>query len=312
MQLISRITSLEASYPTQIGFFYAFLSQVAYLVGHFFVQKVSKHVTPIQVLYLIGLQVCTYNHFTVNHMKLSTYSNDTKLTKMFVFRAIIGFSGACFNLTGLAMMILSEAVVIQMTAPVLTGLLAICFLKEKYDLTLLMTTVFSFVGVIFLSQPEFLFGNSTSSGESSLKTAGIIVNLIGSLLTAVTQITVKKLGSVSNPYTTGYYYGFGLAIGGPVLQIFQGIKDPQASDLFWSIFVGITRYFAHVFMNKSYALGEANKISLMAYLQVPMAYIVDIFILGIDVDFYSIVGSISIFSCVFITLYKNYKRSHQR
>jgi len=304
----SLLVPLEKKYKGQIGYIYALISQISFVLGHSLVQKSSKHLTAIQVMYFIGIQVCMYNYIALALDKASGPSplaTVPRTNKMLLTRAYVGFSGACFILTGLTLMPLSEAIVIQMTGPVFTGLLAICFLKEKYDKTLVLTTVFSFIGVIIISKPAIIFGENEATKLFPYRTLGIIVTLIGSLITAVTQITIKKLGGVSSANTTAFYFGLGLATGGPVVQMFQGINDIYLEDLIWLFLLGISRYISHIFLNKGFALGSANKISLMGYAQVPLAYVIDIFFVGVALEFFSVLGSIFVFSCVFILLYKN-------
>jgi len=298
---------LEKKYKNQIGYIYAIISQISFVLGHSLVQKTSKHLTAFQVMYFIGIQVCMYNYIALALDKSSypsPYATAPRTNKMLLTRAIVGFSGACFILSGLTLMPLSEAIVVQMTGPVFTGLLAICFLKEKYDKTLVLTTIFSFIGVILISKPAIIFGENDAAKDFPFRTLGIIATLIGSLITAVTQITIKKLGAVSSANTTAYYFGFGLATGGPLIQLFKGMNNYYMEDFIWLFFLGISRYISHIFLNKGFALASANKVSLMAYSQVPLAYVIDIFFLGVALEFYSVLGSIFVFSCVFILLYK--------
>jgi len=304
--LSSFFSRLEARWKSQIGFFYAIISQISFLIGHSLVQKSSKHLKSIQILYFIGIQVCTFNYIAMAFDKSSIVcSKSPRTNKMQIARAFLGFLGACFILSGLPMMPLSEAIVIQMTTPIFTGLLAISFLNEKYDKTLALTTIFSFLGVILISKPSVIFGENNSAQAFPQRTIGIFITLIGAFVNATTQIAVKKLGAVSSANTTAFYFGLGLALGGPLLQFFQGVNSLQSEDLIWLFLLGISRYISHIFLNKGYALANANKVSLMGYVQVPLAYIIDIFFVGIAVDFYSVLGSACVFSCLFILLLKN-------
>ena len=224
----------------------------------------------------------------------------------------LGFTSAMFLNTGISLMPLSESIVIQMTVPVFTGLLAFCFLGEKYDRTLVLTTIFSFIGIILISKPAVIFG-ATSEKEAAAfpyRSLGILLTMVGSFTTAVIQITLKKLGAVSN--ANMFYWGIGLSLSGPIVQMFKGAKPFYFGLAIWLLLLGLSRYISQIYMHKSFTLGEANKVSLISYFQVPMAYIVDVFILGVTVDMYSVLGSICVFSCVFLALYKNYTETTEK
>ena len=302
------IESIEKKYRSQVGYFYGILFNILIVAGHYVVQRISKHLTTLQVLQWIGIQVASYNYITMSYKNMRTYSTNIKANVMLLMRAFIGFTGACTILTGLTLMPLSEAVVIQMMTPIITGILAIYLLGERYDFTLAITTTFSFSGVVLISQPEFLFGEGQNAKEYPYKSLGILVTLIGSFITAIVQLLVKKLGAVSNAYATGYFFGFGLAMCAPVGQIIEGINPFSLYDVLWGLLLGLLRFIAHVLNNKSYALEDASKITALMYVQVPTAYVIDLFIVGIQVDIYSVIGSVCVFSCVFIMVYKNYMK----
>jgi len=230
---------------------------------------------------------------------------------MLLLRGFSGFFGSGLTLTGLFYTPLSEAIVLQMTASVITALLAICFCKEKYDFTLFLTTVFSFAGVVLISKPEFIFGAHQDDYQFPFRTLGIMLTLLGSAAMAVSQILIKKLGSVSDAYSTAMYLGIVFVVMAPIFQTIQGIKFPNMTDMMWMLLIGIVRYFMHVLLNKAFAFEDAGKVALMAYSQVPFAYLIDLVIVGVAVNWYSVMGAISVFSCVFVMLYKNYKKNQK-
>ena len=302
------LKSIEKKYRGQIGYFYGIMFNILIVIGHYVVQKISMNLTTLQILYWEGLQVASYNYITMSYNKMKTYSANMQVNRMLLMRALLGFSGAGAILTGLTLMPLSEAVVIQMMTPVVTGILAIYLLGEKYDFTLTITTAFSFFGVVLISQPEALFGERQNTKQYPYKTLGVILTLIGSLATAIVQLLVKKLGAVSNAYTTAYFFGFGLAMCAPVGQIIKEVNPITIYDVLWIFLLGILRFAAHIFNNKSFAVEDASKITALMYIQLPTAYIIDLFIVGIQVDMLSVIGSVSVFSCIFIMIYKNYMK----
>ena len=310
MQIVSRLNlaTIEKKLPSYIGYVYAVLSNSIFVLGHYFVQKISKRFSADQVLFYVGVQLFLYNYATVKAQKISCCPKIPHTTRMLLLRAIFGFVAGIFFYRGLPMVPLSEGIVVQMLTPVITGILAIMLLREKYDMTLLITTILSVTGVLLITKPDFIFGEETQqTNEYPQRTFGLFLLLLCSFLASFSQILIKKLGSVSNAYNTGMYLGLGFALSSAVCQITKGVDVGNASIYIWLAVIGLSRYLAHVLLNKSYAFGDAGKIALFAYLQVPFGYIIDIFIVGRSPDFYSGLGSVSIFSSVFVTLYKQYQ-----
>jgi len=74
----------------------------------------------------------------------------------------------------------------------------------------------------------------------------------------------------------------------------------------------VSGYAGSFLMNYSMKFGDAGKISLMGYSEMLFGYLLDIFLLGTRPEFYSIIGSMLIFSCIFIQIYEITKRNRQR
>ncbi|KAF8260012.1 hypothetical protein EI94DRAFT_944170 [Lactarius quietus] len=85
------------------------------------------------------------------------------LRAVLVLRGLTGFvslSGMYFSLQHLS---LSDATVLTFIAPILTGFSGAVFLKEPLSIKETLAGLCSFVGVVLIARPEFLFGNHASS-----------------------------------------------------------------------------------------------------------------------------------------------------
>jgi len=303
-----RLSSFEKRYPAYIGYVYAILCNFISVFGNFFIQNISKNFTHNQTFHFVGIQLVLYNYGAIHYQKLSSCPKNPRITKMLCLRAMTGMVAGIFFYAGLPLVPLSEGTVIQMSTPVITGILAIGFLSEKYDRTLLITTILSVAGVLLITKPSFLFGEVSSGADYPSRDLGLILLLICAFITSLSQILLRKLGSVSNAYTTALFLGIGFCLSASIMEVIQGVKGPGLEKYFWVLLLGLLRFVTHVLNNKSYAFGEAGKISLISYSQVPIAYLVDLIIVGIEPEFFSIVGSVCVFSSVFVMLAKQYKK----
>ena len=166
-----------------------------------------------------------------------------------------------------------------------------------------------FAGVVLISKPAFLFGTGEVNQEYPYRSFGIMITLLGALVGSFVQISLKKLGGMVSPFVNTLHFALFLGIFMGVAQIIGGMNEVYLSDVIAVVVVGVMHFGAHTLMNKSFSLGNTGTISLMMYSQVFWAYLIDILYKGTQLDFYSILGSGSIFFCMFITFYKVHMKS---
>ena len=116
------------------------------------------------------------------------------------------------------------------------------------------------------------------------------------------HVANKKLGELVNPMVNTLHFALFLCIMSAVMQIVGGIGEVYMSDVTIIAIVAVLQCGAHNLTNKSFSLGNTATISLMMYSQVFLAYFIDVVFKGVQLDFYSVVGALSIFLCMFITL----------
>ncbi|KAH9008780.1 hypothetical protein EDB84DRAFT_1549747 [Lactarius hengduanensis] len=119
---------------------------------------------------------------------------------LLVLRGFAGFStlsGAYFSLQHLS---LSDATVLTFIAPILTGFSGAIFLKEPISIREIVAGLCSFVGIVLISRPQFLFGSSQafldpSEGASPTeRMLSISAALIGVLGATGTYTILRAIG----------------------------------------------------------------------------------------------------------------------
>ena len=297
-------TLFEERFPNSIGYVYALICHLLIVIQADNIKRTSKSLNTFQILAGMAIQLAVFNYASLKRRNLPICYNNTRTNRLLFLRAGIGPIGTCTGTLSFVLLPLSEAIAIQMTTPAITAILAIIILKENFDWTIFINSIASFIGVLLIAKPSFLFGTGLDNLAYPYRNFGIIVGLTGTFIGSIIQILLKKLGPVSNPYTITMHLGISLTAASSVVQIFVGINDWRAIDLFLMLITGTLSSMAFLLMNKSYSFGEAGKIAIMFYSRVLFAYIIDILIHSNHPDFYSILGSASIFSSVFIMMYK--------
>jgi drug/metabolite transporter (DMT)-like permease len=124
------------------------------------------------------------------------------LRALLVLRGLTGFfsiAGLYFSLQHLS---LSDAMVLTFIAPILTGFSGAVFLKEPLSLRETLVGLCSFLGVVLIARPQFLFGSqafSDPSGELELATptqrmTSVIAALIGVFGTTAAFTVLRAIG----------------------------------------------------------------------------------------------------------------------
>lgn len=140
-------------------------------------------------------------------------------------RAGIGILAFGMYIYALVLLPLSEATVVNMLVPVTAGIFSAIFLKERYDISMLLITICSLTGVIFIAKPGFLFPNVEIDPKFEHRILGIIVLSISATLGGFAQIIMKKASALVHPFVLASYFGLLSGIVFAVVSLFTGAKS---------------------------------------------------------------------------------------
>ena len=102
---------------------------------------------------------------------------------------------------------LSEATVLFFTAPIWTGILGKFVLHESFDRWDCLAAAASFVGVVFVARPSFLFGTNVNDATVSYGTAGrafgVFIALLGAFIISMGIHLYSESGEGQSPTSAG-------------------------------------------------------------------------------------------------------------
>jgi len=114
---------------------------------------------------------------------------------------ICGFESTLW-IFSLTLLPISEVSTIVMTFPFITGVLAYFLLGEQYKMINFKCLVVSFIGILLVAKPHFLFHRFYKTSESEKiyeqRLLGILLCILVSICTAVETIIIRKLKNISN------------------------------------------------------------------------------------------------------------------
>ncbi|MFT5419876.1 MAG: drug/metabolite transporter (DMT)-like permease [Candidatus Endobugula sp.] len=182
-----------------------------------------------------------------------------------------GMAGAIALLcvyTALVNMPFADATVLQYLHPMFTAVLAIIFLRERLQLPTVLCIVFSFIGLLIMVRPEFLF--SGLSGEYSLW--AIAAAVMGAFGSAVAYVLVRKLNATEDVSVIIFYFPM-IALPLSLAMLGNDIVMPQGWTWLVLLMVGISTQLGQIGLTKAMQTEGAAKATSFSYLQVVFAIV---------------------------------------
>ena len=306
MNLTERFRALETRMGVNTGYFYALVGYFCYAVYDFKIRDSGKIPTFQLMFYRATLNVVISNIY----VKMGNIPMNLKLTnvnRMLFIRSIISVTSSFFAIYGFQRANLSEGTALCQVAPVITALLGVTMLKESYDFAQIIITAMSVVGVLFIVKPGGLFGGSEVAVDATNEThfIGNLSILFSMLCFAFGTILARRIAVYKiNSQVTNLYAGTILSlVAGPGMLIF-GLKSLDSYEIRNVAMICTVSFGANYFTLRAINYGDAGKISLMAYSQIPFGCLFDIVYFNTVLDAFSSVGVFLIFACLFVQIFK--------
>lgn len=210
-----------------------------------------------------------------------------------------GFGAVALSLfyVGIGRLPLGDAVTIQYTAPVWTGLVAALLLGERLRPIVLLGTALSLAGVVLVAKPSALFG-----AEAALDGWGVAAVAGAAVLSGFAYTFVRKLRQTDRPMTIIFYLSWiGLAGAAP-FALGGGWVWPTGWDWPLLLGIGLATHAGQVGLTKGMARLEAGTASSIGYLQVVLAFAWGALVLREPVDGLSLLGAALVVSSVLLVV----------
>ena len=222
----------------------------------------------------------------------------------------------------------SESSALYQLNMIMIPVFARCYLKEKFSIFNLFSLVLSVVGVLFISQPSFIFehniDNRLFQGKCHLnstmcdvknenigmnKIMGITSGLLSALFGAIVSVLAKKIANkkvnFSLPVTFQAFVGIPASLLISLISFITGTKKydmkqvENSTNLFLQILfavgAGVFGVLLQVFWNLSLKYEETSKVSIICSTSLLFTFLFQYLILNITSSFLSTLGALLIF-----------------
>jgi len=209
--------------------------------------------------------------------------------------------------------LLSDATVLTFLIPILTGFSGAIFLKEPLSLKELLAGLCSFVGVILIARPQFLFGSPKMFSDPSKVTQtqrmfSVIVALIGVVGATCAHTLTRGIGKRAHPlqFMTTFSSQCVLASTlGMILFKLPLVIPTRTSWLVMLLLIGIFGFGTQILFTMGLQRETAGRGTLAMYSSIVFAVVFEFIVFHTTPSALSIVGALIIVSsAIYITLTK--------
>lgn len=288
-----------------IGLTYAFLNACTFTLGSLIIKLLTQY-SPSEIALYRGIVGSVFSYFVLRGTGGTIVIQGAKNN----FYTIVFRSGILIILTlaqyySTKALPLGEAKVLSSVEPVISGITAAFLLNEKYDFSQFAAFVLSFFGILLIIKPHFLFPDWVAQGnkytDPENRTLGQILVLVMVFMSVALRIATRKHLSKLNSMVVAFYSLFVQCFIMPLFIIFSGremVSFTVRPDLL--ICFGISALVTQALGVRALKFETVGRCTLMGHAGIVMSYLLDIFVLGIDIDAYSFGGALLIIVSVFL------------
>ena len=202
----------------------------------------------------------------------------TRHVGRYVIRTVIGLASMLCAFWAIGHLPLSQAVSLSYATPLFVTIAAALWLGEAVRIRRWLAVAAGFVGVLVILRPGSSF------------TAGMLVALLGSLLSALVSIQIKQLSKLDAPDTIVFYtYVFWVPLS-LVPALFQWTW-PGAEAWLWLVTTGVMGTLGQLLWTRALQLGEVSALQPISFVQLPIVVLFGWWLFGETIDGWTMAGA---------------------
>jgi drug/metabolite transporter (DMT)-like permease len=260
------------------GSYYMILSSLCFaLIG--LGVKWLNHISNLEVNFFKSIFALTISVSILYYKKTSLRGNHMS---SLLWRGVTGGIGIILFFMTLQTLPLATANILQNTSPIFTTILGILLLGERVRIYRWLFFVIAFLGVALTHTAGF---NAHGFPHGSL-----IIGLLSALMMGFSNNFTAKMRADEHPLVIFNYSTLFVAIVSGMYILLYKFVIPTPKD--WLILVGLgfLSCSAHYLAIRAYQLAPVAQVSVISYLGIPYALLIDLFILGERFQWTSLLG----------------------
>ncbi len=270
-----------------IGARYMILSALAFSVMGLFVKAAgAKGIPVLEIVTARSLVSLVLSYLAVNHLGIPLFGNRKPL--LFA-RGIVGFISLTLVYYALTRLPFAEATVLQYLHPMFTAILAVFILHERVSQVTLICIIFSFLGLILIVRPSFMFAD-LAAGYDPIAVMAAVAGAFGS---ACAYVLVRKLNETEHPLVIVFYFPL-ISLPASLPFLWHDFVMPQGFTWLMLLAVGVSTQVGQVALTKGMQSETASRATSFSYLQVVFAILIGVIFFAEIPSFWTIMGALMI------------------
>jgi len=259
---------------------------ISFTIMQVFVKQLGNfHTFQITFFRSVVTSICCFTYLWRH--QLPVIGNQQKILFIRAFLGIVSMTSFFFTLQWMPF---GASVTLKYLSPVFAAIFAIFLLKEKIKLIQWLFFGMALTGVLLLK-----------GFDTRINLMGLGIGILGAVAGGLIYPIIRKIGKSEHPMVIINYFMFTASIVMGILMI-PFWKSPMIIEWSYLLLVGISGYYAQVFMTKAFQLEAVNIIAPMKYLEVIYALLIGFLWFGESYELISFLGILLIFLGMFLNL----------
>lgn len=224
---------------------------------------------------------------------------------MLLLRSFTGTASLMLSFYAFRHMPLADASVIVFSVPVFTAIFARMFLKEPCGLFNIFSVVLTLIGVVLITRPPILFGDSIDSlGDSEQHTEiwGAVAAFSATLFGANAYVLLRALKGIHFAVIMTNFGCFALVM---CLMVTWGIgalcAPPCGTDRYLIVALALFSFGGQILLTLALQMEQAGPVALARSSDIVFAFIWQVLFFSEIPNAYSVAGAILVLSSVVLT-----------
>ncbi|EJF60881.1 drug/metabolite transporter [Dichomitus squalens LYAD-421 SS1] len=279
-----------------------------------FVKKLNEVDPPVHPLELIWVRMVMTWVVCVAYMSVTKVPKPVLGPKgirtLLAYRGLSGFVGLFGTYYALQYLSLSDVTVLSFLTPMCTAATGALLLKENLTARQMIASVFSFVGVVLIARPEFLFGRQHQNEQideaeslrivtSAQRLVAVSVALLGVVGLTSAYTTIRAIGKRAHPMHNLGAFSLFCILTAPILMVFAQIQCVVPDNVSCSamiLAVSGCGFAAQMTMTSGLQRETAGRGTMAIYVQVIFALVFERMFFHTTPPPLSIIGTVIILS----------------
>lgn len=201
-------------------------------------------------------------------------------------RGAVGFAALTAVYYALVHLPFAEASVLQYLHPMFTALLALLLLNERPTPATLVCIALSFIGLVVMVRPAFLFGGLSADYNS----LAVAVGIAGAFGSGLAYTLVRKLSTLEDPSVIVFYFPL-VCLPATLLLLGDNAVMPQGWSWLTLLAVGIFTQVGQITLTRAMQVETASRAGSFSYSQVVFAAIIGVLVFGEIPSLWTVAGA---------------------